>query len=139
MKTESAAYKQFKAAEQQLLAKAKKPMCIGQPVNHTSADLMTVDALQRNILTLEQLDALSQIQGAVRTMAQMQDAINQLATLNSLDLRRVTLPTVGMLWHEIEGLLWSHNSAAAKLRNGGMALREDQGAAQERQAGVLAA
>jgi hypothetical protein len=93
-----------------------------KPMHH----LETVTALQSRVLTLAQLDAIGQIQQAVVSISKLTNAINQLAPLNSLPVSGLMLAEVGLLQHTLDGLLFDHNCAAAKLNNGGLPVHEGE-------------
>jgi hypothetical protein len=119
-------YEQFKQAKPGIAEKAAASLLSVGIQGATPAFLESVQTLQSRVLTVTQLDALAQIQEAVRVIGQMQQAVNSLATLNRLPVRRVMLAEAGFLLHDIEGLLFDHNSAAARLRNGGVQVHEGE-------------
>lgn len=81
---------------------------------------VSVAEMQPRVLTLPQLEALAQIQDAMASIATLQAAINQLATLHALPVRRVGLVELGMLHAEIEALLWDSARTAELLKRGGI-------------------
>lgn len=117
-------YQQFQQANVGLTEKAATSLLATGPQSFAQSGIESVRALQARVLSVPQLDALAQIQDAVRVIGQMQQAINSLATLNRLPVRSITLAEAGFLLHDIEGLLFDHNCAAARLRNGGVPVHE---------------
>lgn len=111
----------FKAALATLSEKLimSQPAAVPAPRVHGP---VPVEALQAKCLTIPQLDAIAQIQDAVRVLAQMQGQINQLIVLHQLPTKALNLAEVGQMWHAFEGALFEHNCAAAKLRNDGEAI-----------------
>lgn len=83
------------------------------------AEAATVATLQPRVLTLPQLDAVQQIQQAMHSIESLRAAINQLATLHALPVRRIGLHEVGMLHAELEALLWESSRTADMLQRGG--------------------
>lgn len=80
----------------------------------TPANSETVNA---RILSLAQLEAIGHIQDAILAINKLQNGMNQLTALHHLSLQSPLLDELGMLWHEIEGVLFEHNLAAARLRH----------------------
>lgn len=88
------------------------------PGRHT-VPLETVDQLQRKLLTLSQLDAVRMLQEGMQAMADIQDSINSLIALHRLPLAAISLPQLGLVQHQLEGVLFEHGLAASKLAKGG--------------------
>jgi hypothetical protein len=88
------------------------------PGRHT-VPLETVDQLQRKLLTLSQLDAVRMLQEGMQAMADIQASINSLIALHRLPLAAISLPQLGLVQHQLEGVLFEHGLAASKLAKGG--------------------
>ncbi|SUX30694.1 hypothetical protein [Chromobacterium vaccinii] len=84
--------------------------------------LVAVDVLQARVLGGVRKEALADIQDAIRSMAATERAVNQLITLHGLELRALSLPQAGMLWHAIEIALAEGRVAKARLERGGLPL-----------------
>lgn len=81
--------------------------------------LETVEQLQRKLLTLPQLEAVRQLQDGMQAIADLQASINQLIALQRLPLSAISLPQLGLVQHQLEGVLFEHSLAASKLAKGG--------------------
>jgi len=88
------------------------------PGRHT-VPLETVDQLQRKLLTLSQLDAVRMLQEGMQAMADIQASINSLIVLHRLPLAAISLPQLGLVQHQLQGVLFEHGLAANKLAKGG--------------------
>ncbi|QND86530.1 Uncharacterized protein ChrSV_4304 [Chromobacterium vaccinii] len=84
--------------------------------------LVAVDVLQARVLGGVRKEVLADIQDAIRSMAATEHAVNQLITLHGLELRALSLPQAGMLWHTIETMLAESRVAKARLERGGLPL-----------------
>ena len=88
------------------------------PGRHT-VQLETVEQLQRKLLTLPQLDAVRMLQEGMQAMADIQGSINALIALHRLPLAAISLPQLGLVQHQLQGVLFEHELAASKLAKGG--------------------
>lgn len=84
--------------------------------------LDTVAQLQRRLLTLPQLEAVRQLQDGMQAMAAIQASVNALIALHGLPLAAISLPQLGLVQHQLQGVLFEHELAAAKLAQGGQPL-----------------
>ncbi|WP_139794068.1 hypothetical protein [Chromobacterium violaceum] len=113
-----------KKKAQAKLAPAHLPV---EPVRREVAgpQLVAVDELQAKVLTPAQLDALADIQDAIKVLAQVERGINQQILLNGLQLRQLALHQPGMVIEAIENMLPEARIAEAKLLRGGLPLRAE--------------
>ena len=81
--------------------------------------LETVDAIRARVLSPEQLDAIARIQEGLIALREIERGICDLVEAHKIGVKPLFLGEPGQVWHQLEGLLFAHNSAAAKLRNGG--------------------
>lgn len=88
----------------------------------TPPQLETVDAIRARVLSQAQLEAIAKVQDGLLALRQLEDGINSLLSSHNLPIKEVLVHQVGDTWYQIEGLLFAHNCAAAKLRNGGLPL-----------------
>ncbi|MCW3478968.1 hypothetical protein OL229_05235 [Neisseriaceae bacterium JH1-16] len=98
----------------QAFGQPKPAITGGMPPLH---DLESVDRIRQRVLTPEQLDALAFVQDGLVALNQMAERINGLLVSSGIDAKPLNRIEPGRLWHDIEGLLFEHNSAAARLRN----------------------
>jgi len=103
------AYETFQAARDTMLP--------GRSANLPNP-LTTVEALQRKVMNLQQLDAISQVREALLMLGQIEQSINSLITLNRLPVAGLQLFAAGRLQYDLEGVLFEHKSAAGKLQRG---------------------
>ena len=69
-----------------------------------------------DLLTAQQLDALRTVQQLLQAINQLQYSINQLTLLHQLTLHGLCLAQLGMLWQQIEELLWQNQHAMRQTR-----------------------
>lgn len=91
--------------------------------------LESVESLQGRVLGAARREALADIQDAIGVLSETAGAINRLIALHGLQLRALSLPQAGMMWHAIETLLAESRVAATQLERGGLPLRAEQPAA----------
>ncbi|MDN0081637.1 hypothetical protein QU487_02530 [Crenobacter sp. SG2305] len=103
------AYENFQAVRAGLLPAASANL---------SNPLTTVEALQRKVMSLEQLDAIAQLQAALLALGEMERSINSLIILNRLPVQGIQLFAAGRLHHDLEDVLFEHKSASGKLQRG---------------------
>jgi hypothetical protein len=95
-----------------------------EPVRQpTRPDIEAVDSIRKRVLSPAQLDALAGIQDGLVALSQLERQVNDLLLLHGVDVKGLNRIESGRLWHDIEGLLFAHNSAAARLRNAGVPLQ----------------
>ncbi|WP_440029852.1 hypothetical protein [Chromobacterium amazonense] len=129
MARENAARHEAQKKAQAKLAPAHLPV---EPMRREVAgpQLVAVDELQAKVLTPAQLDALADIQDAIKVLAQVERAINQQIVLNGLKLRQLAMHQPGMVIAAIENMLPEARIAEAKLLRGGLPLRAEPQQAQ---------
>lgn len=66
------------------------------------------------MLNNAQLDAIERIQSAIGNMEKLRRGINAAASSHDLVLKLGSFPALGMLVHEIDGLLFDHDCAAER-------------------------
>lgn len=71
------------------------------------------------LLSQSQLQAVTQIQAAAASLGQMIGTINHLSALHRLPVREIIGADIGLIMHELEGIVFDHNCAAARGRNAG--------------------
>lgn len=78
--------------------------------------------MQNNRLSFEQLEIVRKIQKEILHLAKRIDMVNAAITSNNLSLRLLSMPTLGLLVHDIEGVLFEHDRAVTDdvMRNRGM-------------------
>ncbi|OHX20414.1 hypothetical protein [Chromobacterium sphagni] len=81
--------------------------------------------LQEQLLNLAQLEAMKDIQDALKTMAVAERAINQLIAMHRLPLRAMVLTQPGWMMHEMDIALSHSDLAEAKLLRGGLPLHAE--------------
>lgn len=62
-------------------------------------------------LSITQQHAISRIQAAILNIERLRIAINQTRREHGLECRVLTIPLLGMLSHDVEGLLFEHSCA----------------------------
>ncbi len=104
-------------------ADAMKPAKTQQQPFHRDA-LQSVSTLQAQTLSPSQLDAMAQVQTALRMIMELEKQVNATMLAAKLEVSPLMITQCGQLWHQFEGLLFSHNIASAKLRNGHSKVRK---------------
>ncbi|MCL6262145.1 hypothetical protein [Craterilacuibacter sp. RT1T] len=88
-------------------------------ISETRPPLETVTALQAKVLTPAQLDAISQVQSALAGIQSLGALVNTLIAQQGLPLQRPSIADTARLSGDIEGALFDHSLALAKLAAGG--------------------
>lgn len=65
-------------------------------------------------LTDTRLQSIARIQHALLNIERLRLAVNDAEQVHSLPMRRLQLPELGMLWHEIEELVCAQGSDACE-------------------------
>lgn len=60
-------------------------------------------------LTVEQMDLLVRIQDGIQVIANAVVGINRLVKASGVELKPISAPGIGMLAHEIDGVLFGHS------------------------------
>ncbi|WP_047237748.1 hypothetical protein [Chromobacterium subtsugae] len=94
-------------------AQARRPM------------LESVESLQAKVLNAIQKDALAQIQEGIQTLVETEAKINQLIAMHRLRLRGLSMQQPGMMWYDIETMLFESTEAATWLAHGGLPLHAE--------------
>ncbi|WP_089083385.1 hypothetical protein [Aquitalea magnusonii] len=114
------------SAISQILAKALPPA--GTPQAASRDYLQPVEQVQARTLTPGQLDAIARIQDGLRTIMEIEQQINLTMAAERLQVEPLKIYACGDLWHQFEGLLFGHNIASAKLRNGAAVVAKQKAA-----------
>ncbi|RBH39906.1 hypothetical protein C3F00_042080, partial [Pseudomonas sp. MWU13-2860] len=85
----------------------------------------SVESLQAKVLNAIQKDALAQIQEGIQTLVETEAKINQLIAMHRLRLRGLSMQQPGMMWYDIETMLFESTEAATWLAHGGLPLHAE--------------
>lgn len=97
----------------QAFLQARERLALGVRAGSPPQDAGTVAA--NPLLTLAQLEAVRQLQDGMQALATLQASLNGLMALHRLPLTGLCLPQLGLLQHQLQGLLFEHQRAVAKL------------------------
>lgn len=97
----------------QAFRQARDRLAQDHRARHPKQDAGTVAA--NPLLTLPQLEAVRQLQDGMQALAALQASLNGLIALHRLPLTGLCLPQLGLLQHQLQGLLFEHQRAVAKL------------------------
>ncbi|MCP9759898.1 hypothetical protein EGI20_11335 [Aquitalea sp. S1-19] len=117
---DTAAYQDFRHALAFLSTKASTPSGHAA-ISETRPPLETVTALQAKVLTPAQLDAISQVQSALAGIQSLGALVNTLIAQQGLPLNRPSIADTARLAGDIDGALFDHSLALAKLAAGARA------------------
>ena len=114
---DTAAYQEFRHALAFLGAKAEAASGHAA-ISETRPPLETVTTLQAKVLTPAQLDAISQVQSALAGIQSLGALVNTLIAQQDLPLNRPSIADTARLAGDIDGALFDHSLALAKLAAG---------------------
>jgi hypothetical protein len=68
------------------------------------------------VLNSQQLETIAKIQAGIVRIDQIRKGINEALTANSLQVSGINIRELGVLFYELDGLLFDHNLEIAKSK-----------------------
>lgn len=120
MREHSEAYQGFKQALGFLVEKqAAKQAAAPAPCPPAGGPRpVSVAALQAQVLTPAQLEAVAELQGTLTALLQLEQTANQLVALHRLPATRVCAADAARLLGDLDNLLFDHKLSVSKLARG---------------------